>query len=240
MYSQESGPVIVSTRSRGFLLDVGVKTHTGALRELFFQPDGKEVLGALANRLRIHLAAKNLPTDKAVLAPIEDSCGYTPEERAAAAGEDAWYVIARDSTEPLSEDRLAVELLHAITRLFTKFSDDELSDIYRAMYLFHLHSSAGELNELAVDGKISRGNRAKGSQAKKSKGELQRQSILSIAREFWKQHPKLNGQNHNTAKKIEKAVNGERKKQGLGREPLAVKSISDHLSAALKEAGAQR
>ncbi|WP_456782935.1 hypothetical protein [Bradyrhizobium sp. USDA 4516] len=239
MYSKEKEPVIVSTRRRGFLLDVGIKTHTGALSELFFQPNGKEVLSALANRLRAHLIARHLPTDKTPLAPIENAHAYTPEELAAAASEDAWFEIARDSTEPLSEDRLAAELLHAITRLFAKFRDDELSDIYRAMYLHHLHSSAGELNELAVEANISRGNRAKGWQAKKSKGELQRQSILSIAQEFWKQHPKLNGQSRNTAKKIEEAVNDERKKQGLGREPLAVKSISDHLSAALKEAGAK-
>lgn len=62
---------------------------------------------------------------------------------------------------------------------------------------------------------------------------------LIVAREFWKQHPKLNGQSRNTPKKIEEAVNDERKKQGLGREPLAVKSISDRLSAALKEASAK-
>ncbi|OKO70912.1 hypothetical protein [Bradyrhizobium sp. NAS96.2] len=238
-YSKEGGPVIVSTRTRGFLLDVGIKTHTGALSELFFQPNGKEVLSALSDRLRVHLTAKNLPTDKTPLAPIQGGCGYTPQELALSARDDAWFEIARDSTEPLSEDRLAAELLHAITLLFAKFSDDELSDIYRAMYLYQLHSAAGELNELAVDGKISRGNRAKGSQAKKSKGELQRQLILSIARDFWHQHPKLNGQPWNTAKKIADAVNKERAKLRLGREPLAAKTISDHLRIALEEAGVQ-
>jgi hypothetical protein len=237
-YSQEDGPVIVSTRSRGFLLDLSVKTHVGAQSERFFQLNGKEVLSALSDRLRAHLNAKDLPTDKTHLAPIGDGCGYTPEELAAAADENAWFEIARDSTEPLSEDRLAAELLHANTRLFAKFDDDELSDIYRAMYVFHLHSAAGELNELASEGKAWRADRVKGSQAKKLMGEAQRQLILPIAQKFWELHPKLKGQTLNTAKKIVDAVNKERTEQDPGCKPLAVKTISDQLRLALKEAAA--
>ncbi|MGY4317573.1 hypothetical protein [Bradyrhizobium sp. JR3.5] len=238
-YSVEDGPVVVSTRTRGFLLDVDVRDLKDTLHKRIFKPSGRTALDALAKRLRTHLDTKDLPTDKSLITPIERDWGYVPEEHGIVADEDLWLGIARDCTQPLSEDRLAAELLHAIVRLLTRFNDDDLSDIFRAMYMYRLHSAAGEINELAVEGKASRDNRAKGSQAKKSKGELQRQLILSIAREFWNQNPKLNGQNRNTAKKIEKAVNDERKKQGIGREPLAVKTISDQLRLALREAGAQ-
>lgn len=239
LYSPDDGPVIVTTRSRGFLMDSDMLPLKKGVRKRVVQLNGKEILNTISDRLRAHLVAKNLPTDKTVLAPIENPWAYTPEELAAAEHDDEWFEISRDSTAPLEEDRLAAELLHATTHLLANFDEAELNVIFRAMDLYHLHRSAGELNELAVEGKISRDNRAKGSQAKKSAAAAQRRLILSIARKFWEQHPKLEGQNLNTAKKIEEAVNLERKKQDPGCSSLAVKTISDQLRLALEEEGAQ-
>jgi hypothetical protein len=183
------------------------------------------------------LDALELPTDKADVIPIERDWGYDPDEHGTVADEDLWFGIAQDSIEPLTVDRLAAELLHAIARLQAKFNDDELSDIFRAMYVYHLHSAAGELNELAIDGKKSRNNRAKGWKARKETGSAQRKLILAIALEFWERFPNLKRQVLNTARKIEVAVNQARTNQFPKCKPLAAKTISDRLREALIEAG---
>ncbi|WP_439365255.1 hypothetical protein ACNJYD_02675 [Bradyrhizobium sp. DASA03005] len=236
-YLEEDGEVIVSYRSRGFLRDMDVRDTKPTLHKRIFRPNGKEALAALADRLRAHLDAKDLPTDKTEVIPIERDWGYDPDEYGIVADEDLWFGIAQDSTEPLTVDRLAAELLHAITRLHTKFNDDELSDIFRAMYVYHLHSAAGELNELAIDGETSRKNRAKGWQARKETGSAQRKLILAIAQDFWERFPNLEGQVLNTARKIEVAVNQARTNQFPKCKPLAAKTISDRLREALIEAG---
>jgi hypothetical protein len=238
-YSNEDGEVIVSFRSRGFLSDTDVRDTKPTLHKRVFRPEGRLALAALADRLRAHLDAEGLPTDKWEVCPIERDWGYDPDDQGTVADEDLWLGVAHDSTEPLTEDRLAAELLHAIARLNARFNDDQLRDIFRAMCLYHLHSAAGELNELATDGEKSRTNRAKGWKAKKETGAIQRKLILAIAEEFWLRFPKLKGQVLNTARKIEVAVNKARSEQFPKCKPLAAKTISDQLRAALKEAGDQ-
>lgn len=237
-YSPEDGPVVISVRNRGFLRDVDVRDIKPTLHKRIFRPDGQVALEALADRLRAHLAAKGLPIDKTEVTPLERDWGYDPEEHGIVADEDLWFGVAHDSTEPLTVDRLAAELLHATLHVLAKFNEDELSDIYRAMHVYHLHTSAGELNELAIDGETSRGNRAKGSQAKKEAGAAQRKLILAIALEFWQRFPNLRGQMINTANKIEVAVNEARANRFPDSKPLVAKTISDQLRLALKEAGA--
>jgi len=236
-YSEEDGEVVVSVRTRGFLRDIDVRDTKHTLHKRVFIPDGKTELAALADRLRAHLDARGLPTDKTEVIPIELDWGYDPKEHGTVADEDLWFGISQDSTEPLTVDRLSAELLHAIMRLQRKFNDDDLSNIFRAMCVYHLYSAAGELNELATQGETSRGNLGKGPQVKKDWGAAQRKLILEIAREFWLLHPNLKGQYFNTAKKIQLAVNEARANQSLGAEPLAIRTISNQLRKALQEVG---
>ncbi len=235
-YSKD-GFIVVSHRKRGFLRDIEVVDASEKLHKPIFRPNGKVALMMHAERSRAHLDAKDLPTDKWPVMPRELDGGYVVEEHGEVADEDLWFELAEAYTEPLTEDRLAAEYLHAINGVLARFNDDELDDIFRLAYLHHLHSTVGELNELALDGERSRGNLAKGSKVKKELGATQRKLILEIAREFWQQHPNLKGQFSNTAKKIEVAVNEARANQSPGCAPLVAKTISDQLRLALKEAG---
>ncbi|WP_454624161.1 hypothetical protein [Bradyrhizobium cenepequi] len=71
---------------------------------------------ALTDQLRAHLDAKELPTDKWPITPIELDYGYVPEEHGIVADEDLWLELAEADTEPLTKDRLSAEFLHATTR----------------------------------------------------------------------------------------------------------------------------
>ncbi|MDT4739928.1 hypothetical protein [Bradyrhizobium sp. WYCCWR 12699] len=233
-YSSE-GPVVVSHRKRGFLRDIEVVDASDKLHKPIFRPNGRLALTAHAERARAHLDKKDLPTDKWSITPRELDFGYVVEEHGEVADEDLWFGLAEAYTEPLTEDRLAAEFLHAANRVLTRFNDDELDDIFRLAYVHHLYSTAGKLNELALDGERSRGNLAKGSQVKKKVGAAQRKLILGIAQEFWLKHPNLEGQYFNTAKKIQDLVNDARANQSLGSEPLAPRTISNQLRMAVQE-----
>ncbi len=231
-----SCPVIISFRRRGFLKDYHEEDTTDALNKPPFRPEGKQALLGLAEKLRAHLESKDLPTDKSPIMPKELDWSYTPEEHGVVADEDLWFCVAEGSTEPLTEDRLAAELLHATSRVLARFDEDELRDVFRAMYLYHLHSSVGELNNLAMAGLASEKGLAQGPQTKIERSRTLRQRILEIAQDFWSRHPEFKGHPVNTAKKIADTVNNDRERMRPGSAPLVYKTISNHLSVALKEA----
>lgn len=237
-YSAKDGPTIVSYRSRGFLRDVHVVDTRDTSNKPPYRPEGKEPLALLTRRLRAYLDAKDLPTDKTPYMPkeLELYHGYVPEEHGVVEDEDLWFSIAEATTEPLTEDRLSAELLHASLRLLGRFDEDELRDIFRAMYLYHLHSSVGELNNLAMTGAASQKARAQGPQKRSERSRALRKRILDIAQEFWSRHPEYKGRPVNTAKKIVDEVNKERERLYPGSDPLVYKTISDHLRIALKGA----
>jgi hypothetical protein len=112
-YSEEEGPLIVTHRKRGFLSDLDVSNTKKTIRKPPFRPDGKVALTALGKRLREHLDARGLPTDKWPVMPVEFDSGYNPKEHGIVADEDLWIGWVKDSTEPLTKDRIAADLLYA-------------------------------------------------------------------------------------------------------------------------------
>jgi hypothetical protein len=227
----KDGPVLVAHLSRGFLSDVRVitaKEERGPARL-----DGKEYLIWRSERLRAHLDGKGLPTDKWRVMPIELDRGYHPEEHGVIADEDLWLENAEEWTEPLTEDRLAAEFLHAINRALARFDEDQLRDVYRLMRLHHQYSMAGELNDLALEGQGRRKDRRKGPQSKSEAAHKLRALIVATAKEFWRVHPRLVGQLFNTAKKIGPDIDKARKAQVPDCKPLAVNTIYNHLRAGL-------
>ncbi|MFB6414381.1 hypothetical protein [Bradyrhizobium tunisiense] len=237
--SNEGPIVVVSRRKRGFLRDVEITDTSEKLHRPISRPNGRAALTMHANLARAHLDAKDLPTDKWPIKSKELDDGYLPDEYGEVTDEDLWFGVAEGLTEPLTEDRLAAEHLHAINRVLARFNDDELDDIFRLACVYHLHSTVGKLNELALQGESSRSNLAQGSQVKKQLGARQRKLILEIAREFWLKHPNLEGQYFNTAKKIQDLVNEARANQSVGSAPLAPRTISNQLRTAMLESGDQ-
>jgi hypothetical protein len=236
-FSKE-GPVIVAHRKRGFLLDVHVietKKKRGPLRL-----DAKEILLALTGRLRAHLDGRGLPTDKWPIMPVELDGSYDPKEHGVVADEDLWLECAEESTEPLTNDRLAAEYLHATNRALAQFSDDQLRDVYRLMYLHHLYATVGELNDLAMAGQAAKKGREKGPRVKSERAQELRALILAIATDYWAEHSRLRKQPVNTAAKIADKVNAARAAQNAGCRKLADKTIADHLRVALREAEQQQ
>jgi hypothetical protein len=239
-YSEKTGPLIVTHRQRGFLIDLEATDIKKARRtKPSFRPNGTVALDALRQRLRRQLDASGLPTDKWPVTPIELDFGYDPKEHGIVADDDLWIGCVEDSTEPLTKDRIAADLLHAINRLLIGFTDDQLSDVFRAMRLYHLNSMVGDLNELAIAGTVSRKSMGKGPQVKKERARNYRKLILAIAEDFWARDPKWRGQPVNTAKKITKAVNEMRANREPGCKPLAVTTIANHLRVALRETAPQ-
>jgi hypothetical protein len=226
-------PAIVTYRRRGFLMDVNVTPMGYDLHKPIFRLDGKEILQRLAEGLRRDLDAKDLPTDKSLI-PIELDFGYNPEQDGVVAHEDIWFECAEESTEPLTKDRLAAELLHAINRL-GRFDEDELRDVFRAMRLYHLYSVGDEINDLAVSGQASRTARAKGPPIKNQRARAQRKSIMAIAESFWERHPEFKGRAEITAMRIFGAVNQARNLECAGCKPLAERTIANHIRAAMAE-----
>jgi hypothetical protein len=236
-YSSDGMPKLTITRrERGFLSDVEIREFEETKPKQPIKPDGTLALNALGKQLRDYLDSVGLPTDKWPVMPIELDFGYDPAEHGIVADDDLWIGYVEESTEPLTKNRIAADLLHTTNRILANCAADQLRDVFRAMKLYHLYATVGELNALALAGEIAKRAREKGPHAKKLRARNTRKLIFEIANEFWSSHPKLSGQPFNTAKKIAHVVNKERHAQDPGCAPLAAKTIADHLRAALHEA----
>jgi len=227
--------VVVTQRRRGFLIDVELRKVERKLHDLPIKPKGRLALASLCERLREHLDSVDLPTDRWPVAPRELDGGYDPEEHGIVADEDLWIGVVEDSTEPLTRDRIAAYLLHTLLKLLEKSSDGQLADIFMAMDLYRQYSMVGDLNALALAGDAAKKGLEAGPRAKKERAKNVRKIVLAKARECWSDHPKLEGQPFNTAKKIAPAVNDARQAIEPGCQRLSPKTIADHLRLAIHE-----
>jgi hypothetical protein len=231
----KDGVVFVIRRNRGFLSEVSVSDNEGRKWRPLTRAEAKSALSALASKLRNHLDAKDLPTDKWPVMPLELEQGYVPEEHGVVDDQDIWIGCFEDYEEPLTEDRIVADLLHTTNRLLSTFSEDHLREIFHAMKAYHLYCTVGEINELALAGKVSVDRLRKGPIVRKARSQDDRILILSVARDFWQKSPRLRGQPVNTAKKIAEAVNIARAAQRPGCKRLSQKTIADQLRLALRQ-----
>lgn len=230
--STSSGRLTVKHR-RGLLSDVQVSEDANKRWPKRLEMGGKAALIELASSVRAQLDAADLPTDKWEVMPREFDFGYVPEEHGIIADEDIWREIVEDSTEPLTKHRVGADLLHALNRLFAQFTEEQLSDIHRAMKLYHLHYAIAQLHAAALSGMASKRGREKGPAKRREISEALRKLILNVAQELWEREPRFTHQTVNTAKKITGAVNKTILSEKLSRKPLASKTIADHLRLAL-------
>jgi hypothetical protein len=218
---------IVTHRKRGFLRDIDVRKIQAQRQNGPAMPDGRTELTALTGKLRAHLDAAGLATDKWDVTPIELDFGYNPNEDGFPKDDDLWHDYNMEATEPLSQDQIAASLLHSANRLLRSLDHDQLSEVFRAMQLFHLSELAAGLNQTAVLGARATAGRTKGPEAKKAQGARMREIIKLAAEELWSEEPAFKNKRDQTAQKIFDAVNAATKAEKL--RALAVKTIYNHL-----------
>jgi hypothetical protein len=229
----EDGELLAKLRTRGFLQEIDVRQETAVRSNGPSERNGRAELTQLRGRLRAHLVTEGLPTDEWPVMPIELDWGYVPDEHGIVKDDDIWIDYVEECTEPLTLTRNSANLLHAINRLLLSgLSDQQLTDAYRAMEVFHLYATTGNINDLAITGEKARLTRAKGPQARKEKASRERAMIFELAKEFWKRHPTLAGKPVHAAKKIFDEVNRRRRAEDPSCADLSEKTIADRIREA--------
>lgn len=219
----------VDLRQRGFLRDINVRKIQQQRQNGPTMSDGRAELTALTDRLRAHLDSAGLATDKWEVMPLGLDVGYDPEEHGYPNDDDLWHDYNMEASEPLSQDQIASSLLHSTNRLLRSLTDEQLSEAFRAMQLFHLSELVGEINGQALLGARAKAGRARGPAAKKARGDRMREIIIREAEKCWAVNPELRSRRDITAQKIFDAVNAARHEEMLGKKQLSAKGIYGYL-----------
>ncbi len=176
-----------------------------------------------------------LPNDKWETTPVELNYGYVPEEHGYPTDDDLWWDWVAEGTKPLSKDRSAADLLHAVNSVVPGRSEEELSDIWRLMEVYFHHRVLEQMHEAALEGVAARQARAKGPATKREKTAATKSIVWSCAEVCWQNHPKLFGEPVNTANKIVDDVNRKRVLLHVSDKALSPKRIADLLSELLRD-----
>jgi hypothetical protein len=227
--------MIVRKNTRGLLQDVEVRVEQP---EIFspqrFIPPFKIAIEALCEELRGILDSADLPTDRYPIMPFELDDGYEPLEHTTPSGDIWWYVV-EESTEPLTKERIAADLLFALLRILKqKLSNEHLAEVYKGMQAYSLYKIATDFHSLAIMGEAAKSGRSHGPKVRKSKTQAIRELIWEAARRHWVSHPNYSGRRQATADAIAGPVNAEILQRSLSSKPLTPKAISDHISVGLK------
>lgn len=225
----------VDLRRRGFLHDIHVRKIQQQRQNGPTMSDGRAALTALTVKLRAHLDAAGLATDKWDVMPPELDFGYNPDEHGYPKDDDLWHDYNMEVSQPLSQDQISSRLLHSANRLLRSLTDEQLSEAFRAMQLFHLSELVGDINEQALLGARAKAGRARGPAAKRTRGDRMREIIIREAEKCWAENPAIAGKRDITAQKIFDAVNAARNDEKLGKKPLSVKGIYGYLLEASED-----
>jgi hypothetical protein len=227
--------MIIRTNVRGLLQDVEVRVEQP---EIFgpqrFIPPFKILIEALCEELRAVLDRADLPTDRYPIMPFELDYGYEPLEHTTPSG-DIWWHFVEESTEALSKERIAANLLFSLLKILKQnLSNEHLADVYKGMQAYSLYKIATDFHSLAIMGKAAQKGRSHGPDARKNKTQTVRELIWEAARRHWVSHPNYSGRRQATANAIAGPVNAEILQRSLSSKPLTPKAISDHISDGLK------
>jgi hypothetical protein len=235
-YEHDSGRrMIVRKNVRGLLQDVEVRVEQPEiLSPQRFIPPFKIAIEALCEELRAILDAADLPTDRYPIMPFELDYGYEPLEHTTPSG-DIWWHFVEESTEALSKERIAANLLFSLIRILKQnLSNEHLADVYKGMQAYSLYKIATDFHSLAIMGKAAQKGRSHGPDARKNKTQTIRELIWEAARRHWASHPNYSGRRQATAYAIAEQVNAEILQQSLSSKPLTPKVIAGHVSDGLK------
>lgn len=146
-FSNEHGPQIFFHLTRGMMHDWDVRNVNNPPLSGPYGERARVTLEHLQKKTRAHLEAAGHPTDQHPIMPVELDTSYFPQESGIIRDEDIWYDVVKGSTEPLTEDRIAAELLHAVTGVLTSFTDEQMNIIFRAMKFYGLFQMIDGLHD---------------------------------------------------------------------------------------------
>ena len=218
---------VITERKKGFLRDIHVRKIQTQRQNGPSMPDGRAELTKLSARLRARLDHANLATDKWDVTPIELDTAYNPDEDGFPKDDDLWHDYNMEATEPLTQNQISSSLLHSANRLLRSLTDDQLSEAFRAMQLFHSSELAGPLNEAAILGVRAKVGRTKGPEAKKARAVQKLEIVRLAAEKLWSEKPALVNKRNRTANAIFNAVDDELKEKGL--RAITVQTIYNYL-----------
>ena len=147
--------MIVRTHVRGLLQDLDIRVEQpevfGPQRLI---PPFKGAIEALCEELRAVLDRAHLPTDRYPIMPFELDDGYEPLEHTTPSA-DIWWYYVEESTEPLTIERIAADLLFALLRILKQsLSNEHLAEVYHAMKAYSLYRTATDFHSLAIMGRL--------------------------------------------------------------------------------------
>jgi hypothetical protein len=86
--------------------------------------------------------------------PFELDDGYEPLEHTTPSA-DIWWYYVEESTEPLTIERIAADLLFALLRILKQsLSNEHLAEVYHAMKAYSLYRTATDFHSLAIMGRL--------------------------------------------------------------------------------------
>lgn len=224
---------VITERKKGFLRDIHVRKIQTQRQNGPSMPDGRAELTALSARLRARLDEASLATDKWDVTPIELDTAYNPDEDGFPKDDDLWHDYNMEATEPLTQNQISSSLLHSANRLLRSLTDDQLSEAFRAMQLFHSSELAGPINEAAILGVRAKAGRTRGPEVKKARAVRLGEIIRHTAEELWSEKPALKNKRDRTANEIFTIVDDALKKEGL--RAITVKTIYNYLLDMMKQ-----
>jgi hypothetical protein len=141
----------------------------------------------------------------------------------------SWHEQLLTMTEPLSENRLRGDLLHAIDQLLRRdLKPDLLENIWSVMQAYGDARIAGKVNRLASRGMLAEKSLAKGPKARNEQATIVLDLVCKHVESFWRRKAALRGNKTVTAEEIACEVNDELR--SLGHRPLRPKTIADYIS----------
>lgn len=187
----------------------------------------QDVRGAyedLLDRARDVLRSSGLPTDE------DKDKLQLPDGRTFPLG---WSKIVKERTEPLSRERLAMELIWSIKEILQGEHDDStLWRIWRFMNNSHnFILAAVKINEAVVSAYKAEKGRRKGPEVKAAAASRKKEIIRELSSAYWKRTPVNRGNVSATAEAIKEDLNNRFHAEGL--KPIGSRSIIRHLAEQL-------
>jgi hypothetical protein len=154
---------------------------------------------------------------------------------------DVSRLLNKESTEPLSQERIAADLLLSLLRILKlDMTREDIAEVYKAMQAYSLYKSGTKFHDLAIMGQAAQQGRSQGPNARRAKTQEVRKLIWQAAQTYWSKHPNYAGRRQSTAEAIAAQVNAEILRRSLTSKPLTAKAISEHIAAGLKTGNLSR
>jgi hypothetical protein len=246
----ESGTQVDVTCQRRGVLKRETKRFQNpfAALELLSSKTPRQELEQYCDFLRERLRDAGLPTDETknwIQGPSGEWEIYDPSTACRTSRGrglmSSWQSRLRELTEPLSKQRLAGELLFALTQLLRRDGiDAHLWYISRLMDVYSIFQIAVTTNDVAAAGMRARKARASGPRTRRDTAVAKRAVVWQEAQEYWLERPIFRNDGANTAAAIADDVNRKLRSKNLlskDQRDLKPKTIADYIRGCIRDNG---